>query len=131
MHEIRRQMTSCSKELYQPIGITSSELFKRTFTHITSDIFDDISVGHSRTITDYSGFCEWKSTSTPSLTLGWDWAFFSNDYSVAGEFYTNFVILSEDKELLTNSEFTKLLLQLVATLQWEKMLISQLNKQYQ
>ncbi len=59
------------------IRLTLETFFATRLVHLLSGLDDDKPIHfHSRegaSLTNFSGYTEWLSTTTPTLTLGWDW----------------------------------------------------------
>jgi hypothetical protein len=112
-----------------PITITRAEILSLAFSPLVSDMYDDTSETFTQ-VAEFAGFCEWKSETYPSLSIGWDWEFVGSKYTISGSYYTNFDIVSLDSKPLSESESNLIILDIITKESWVDVLIGELNKKY-
>ena len=119
------------------IRLTFEELQKVLLVHLISNIDDNITELSKETV-DFSkvtGYTEWISTTTPVISVGWDWAINlsstieGNYYKRSGQPRSNLMLIDDKNCDLGSSNTKSLVGKVVDKIVWESKIEDCIRKQ--
>jgi hypothetical protein len=118
------------------IRLSFTKLHNFPFTHLLSglDSENDDSVTAGASQSSITGYTEWLSDSAPQITIGWDWEMYFANSKVClrriSEPRSNLMLLDASNNDIGYEKSTLLQEMFIDGLQWQPIVLEQINVRY-
>jgi len=118
------------------IRLTEKTLDIIHMKHLDSGLFisEQINGPDVDVMSELTGYTEWSSQTSPSISIGWDWKFNcfkeSRTYEIVGDPFSNLLLQDEYCNDLTEDENLKRISKIINKLDWVDDLKGHISKKY-
>lgn len=117
------------------LQILDTDIFKLGFIHLDSGVYQEqiSSKSFKTNKTQITGYTEWLSTMTPTITLSWDWMlcpYSRPQLQKTGAFYSNLRLLEKNGKPLSEKHTERTLDELINRIEWSQKVDQFITQKY-